>query len=193
MGSIRAVFGEARAKLYSPHSWRVWLASALRMCDASDARIQAMGRWLNPESVKIYARMTKDEYAAWVDKIMAVKHIDTARTTSLPIMDAADAFAAWGEQLSGAHIGDADKPCTKVGRAPLNRGSRLSVYWTEHKEWFAGTYPHSRVENADDGGKQRACCVVYDAVGRWAARNEKQRTFWHCLDDEQWTRLPNKH
>ena len=151
-----------------------------------------MGRWLNPASVKIYARMTKDEYAAWVDKLMAIKHIDTARTTSLPIMDAADAFAAWGGQLSSEQASDADPPHAKVGRAPLNRGSRLSVYWTERKDWFAGTYVDSRVEDADGGGKQRACCVVYDAVGQWAARNEKQRAFWHCLDDEQWTRLPTK-
>ena len=192
MGSLRTVLGDARAKLYSPHSWRVWLASALRMCDASDARIQAMGRWLNPESVKIYARMTKDEYAAWVDKVMSVRHIDTARTTSLPIMDAADAFAAWGEQLTSDRTGDTD-PRVKVGRAPLNRGSRLSVYWTECKDWYAGTYTGSRVEDADGGGKQRACCVVYDAVGHWATRNEEQRTCWHCLDDEQWARLPNKH
>ena len=70
------------------------MASSLRMCGASDARIQAMGRWLNPESIKIYARMSKDEYATWVDKLMAVKRIDTARTTSLPVMDFADAIAS---------------------------------------------------------------------------------------------------
>ena len=58
-----------------------------------------LGRWLNPDSVKIYARMTKQEYATWVDKLMAVKRIDTARTTSLPVMDLADAISAWGKQL----------------------------------------------------------------------------------------------
>ena len=50
MAALEAAVGKERAKLLSPHSWRVWLASALRMCDATDARIQAMGRWLNPES-----------------------------------------------------------------------------------------------------------------------------------------------
>ena len=48
--------GVTRAKLLSPHSWRVWLATALRSAGASDATIQALGRWLNPESIKIYAR-----------------------------------------------------------------------------------------------------------------------------------------
>ena len=51
MEALKATMGESRAKLLSPHSWRVWLASSLRMCNASDARIQAMGRWLNPASV----------------------------------------------------------------------------------------------------------------------------------------------
>ena len=54
MATLAAAIGEARAKLLSPHSWRVWLASSLRMCNASDARIQAMGRWLNPDSIKLY-------------------------------------------------------------------------------------------------------------------------------------------
>ena len=190
-GSLRAVLGDARAKLLSPHSWRVWLASALRMCGASDARIQAMGRWLNPDSIKIYARMDKNEYATWVDKLMAVKRIDTARTTSLPIMDAADAIAAWGAELSVEKAGttvewtDVASPC-EVSPAPLARNQRLSVYWTDMDKWFSGTYTTNRIEDADGGGKQRSCCIVYDAVGPWATCSRAQLTYWHCLDDERW-------
>ena len=71
------------------------------MCNASDARIQAMGRWLNPNSINIYAQMLKQEILRVMDrlKLMAVKHIDTARTTNIPIMDAANAIVAWGDQL----------------------------------------------------------------------------------------------
>jgi hypothetical protein len=153
-----------------------------------------MGRWLNPESIKIYARMSKDEYASWVDKLMAVKRIDTARTTSLPIMDAADAIAAWGAEL---HVekGEARKEWNnepapgEVGPAPLARNDRISVYWTEMAEWFTGTYTTNRVEDADDGGKQRSCCIVYDATGPWAKCSKSQLTYWHCLDDEQWRKI----
>ena len=53
-------------------------------------------------------------------------------------------------------------------------------------EWFTGTFSTSRVEAADGGGQQRACCIVYDATGPWAACNKAQLTYWHCLDDEQW-------
>ena len=162
------------------------------MCGASDARIQAMGRWLNPDSIKLYARMTKQEYATWIDKLMAVKRIDTARTTSLPVMDAADAIAAWGGQL---HERGTDKierweptePHKEhIEPSPLKTNDRITVYWTDLKEWFTGTFKASRVEDADGGGKQRASCVVYDAAGPWASCNQKQLTYWHCLDDEQW-------
>ncbi|MDC0525696.1 site-specific integrase [bacterium] len=193
MASLRAVLGSERAKLLSPHSWRVWLASSLRMCGASDARIQAMGRWLNPDSIKIYARMTKQEYGDWVDKLMAVRRIDTARTTSLPVMDLAGAIEAYGEQLKVEapafdSMWDAPAPVpTRVAPAPLKRGARVSVYWTDMKEWLTGTFATSRVEEADGGGKQRSCCIVYDPHGPWSTCNKRQLTYWHCLDDELWT------
>lgn len=191
MGVLEVVLGASRAKLYSPHSWRVWLASALRMCNASDARIQAMGRWLNPASVKIYARMSKEEYGEWVDKLMAVKRIDTARTTNLPIMDAADAFAGWSKELglekSQPLEGWGDKRETAVAcPPPLDKGARVEVYWTELQEWYSGTYRQCRKEAADDGGMQYASQIVYDAVGNWETCSAKELTYWHCLDDELW-------
>lgn len=39
-----------------------------------------------PESIRIYARMGVVEYTQWVDKIMSVRHVDAARTVSLPVM-----------------------------------------------------------------------------------------------------------
>ncbi|KAL3910367.1 MAG: hypothetical protein SGPRY_009082 [Prymnesium sp.] len=65
-------------------------------CDkrASDAQmIQAFGRWLNPESIKVYARLSVDEYSRWMDKIKVIRSIDAARTTTLPIIDAETAIS----------------------------------------------------------------------------------------------------
>ena len=193
MAVLVKVLGETRAKLLSPHSWRVWLASSLRMCGASDARIQAMGRWLNPESIKIYARISHEEYAMWVDKLMSVKRIDTARTTSLPVMDAADAIAAWGEQLNVHGTGSLEQwgdNTLKSQAAPptLKKGERVSILWTDMqpRQWFNGVFTTSRIERSDDGGHQRASCIVYDAVGPWANCTKQQLTYWHCLDDESW-------
>jgi hypothetical protein len=188
------IVGKQRAALLSTHSWRVWLASSLRMAGASDARIQAFGRWLNPESIKIYARMTRQEYAHWVDKFMAVQHLDTARTTSLPVMDAQHALAAWGDQHSESRGDMAAQwqhvpPQLTAPPSPLRLNDRVSVYWTELNAWYNGTFRHSRVEPSDEGGTQRASCIVYDAVGDWATCTTKQLTYWHCLDDERWERI----
>lgn len=96
---LRAVLtqtiGATQAAMYTPHSWRVWLASALRMSGASDPQIQAFVRWMNPESLKIYSRMTMAEYTTWMDKVMRVHSIDTARTTNLPIMDTEELLWGW--------------------------------------------------------------------------------------------------
>ena len=190
MAVLTTVLRAARAKLLSPHSWRVWLASSLRMCGASDARIQAMGRWLNPDSVKIYARMSKEEYGQWVDKLMSVRRIDTARTTSLPAMDVADALSAWSEELDihGDTTDHWTEPPTpfKPGPSLLKPGDRVSVFWTDLDVWHEGVYTSSRIEAADGGGTQRASRIVYDPIGPWAQCKPKDLTYWHCLDDERW-------
>ena len=87
--------GEA-ARMYSPHSWRVGMASALKAAGATDAQIQAFGRWISPDSVRVYARMSVPEYSTWMDKLMKVSHLDALRTTNIPIMDAEEMLAPWG-------------------------------------------------------------------------------------------------
>ena len=196
MAALTAVLGPERAKLFSPHSWRVWLASALRMVDAPDPLIQALGRWLNPESIKIYARLGVQEYGHWVDKLMTVRHIDATRTTNLPAMEQADVLRPWWEHLGGAEeqrggrypISDTfDAAATSAAASPsppLSRGQRISVFWTEMDAWYDGTVTSSRVERADDGSSQRATHINYDPTGPW--RTAQQLSHWHCLDDENW-------
>ena len=155
---------------------------------------------MNPDSVKIYARMTKDEYSKWVDKLMAVRRIDTARTTNMPVMDAADALAMWGDELRPDKTGTLDTwtdhatgptTTTPVAPSPLKRGDRVSVYWTDLEAWYTGTFTSSHVEQADGGGSQRASRIVYDAVDAWANCTTSQLTYWHCLDDELWNHADN--
>jgi hypothetical protein len=162
------------------------------MCDASDPLIMAFGRWLNPESVKVYARLGVAEYSRWMNKIMSVTHIDATRTTNLPATDAADAVCAWWEELGDRETDTAardDRYDTRAAAepAPLTRlanGTRISVYWTEMEEWYAGTLTSTRKEVGDDGRPQIASRVVYDAVAPWPSLS-----YWHCLDDEQWHEL----
>ena len=113
--------------------------------------------------------MSKAEYATWVDKLMAVRHIDTARTTSLPIMDAADALAVWeneltqeqrpsGRQGRGAPPRDAfDATADAAARArrvppplPIKKGDKIDIYWTDMNRWFTATFTSDRVAAGDD-------------------------------------------
>ena len=177
------VVGPERARLYSPHSWRVWLASALRMRKASDGLIMAFGRWLNPESVKIYARLGADEYCHWMDEIMKVTHIDAARTTNLPCFDAADALSGWAGQLDDA-FDTPEQPNTPT--PPLAKGTRVSVFWTDMGEWYHGTVTSSRIDATEDGDRYRATRIQYDPVGKW-----RTDYYWHSLDDERYDILEN--
>ena len=62
----------------------------------------------------------------------------------------------------------------------------MKVYWTEHRQWYDATFVRSQVEKGDDGGVQRASCVRYDAAGDWRDCDQRELTYWHCLDDEWW-------
>ena len=201
---LRTTLGEERARMYTAHSWRVWLASGLRMCGGSDARIQAMGRWMNPASLRIYARMTRQEYGEWVDKLMGVTHLDTARTTNLPAMDVADLIGPLQDAIGmGA---EAATPMTvRAGRKRVRdefderaeaqpraeevlvpAGTRVEVYWTDLRQWYAGVVTSNRREATGACTDHRIHRVVYDAVGLWANVREKQLTYWHCFDEENW-------
>ena len=72
-------------QLYSVHSHRIRLACRLRRINASDGRIQAMCRWMSPESLHIYARWDIHQYARWVRKSRKA-NATTLETTNLPVL-----------------------------------------------------------------------------------------------------------
>ena len=122
---------------------------------------------MNPESIKIYARLGTEDYKYWIDKMMTVTHIDAARTTNLPPLDQANVLRLWWEDASDPAARRPrtrdDQPTRSSPGEALAAGSRVSVFWTDMDEWFTGTVSRSRVEPADDGGSQRATQIIYDA------------------------------
>lgn len=187
MAALTAAVGGARAQNLSPHSWRVWLATALRSKGASDALIMAFGRWLNPESVKIYARLGVAEYAEWMNKIMTITSVDSTRTTNL--LDEHDTIFEWDDVLpekeTHAVRDDFDTAAAAATTiaTKLDKGTRVSIYWTEMNAWYHGTVTSTRTEHGDDGKPQLATRILYDAVDSW-----RVLPYWHCLDDECWRR-----
>ena len=59
---LTVLFGAAVASLYSFHSFRSGLATALFAAGVPDATIMLMCRWMCPESLHIYRRLTVDQY-----------------------------------------------------------------------------------------------------------------------------------
>ena len=92
--------GPAVAMTLSLHSGRVWLASALLALHSSDATIQAMVRWLCPESIRTYAHMEPAEYEKFL--LSAISAPITSRLSrNLPTIDADDCVAHLSDAVAG--------------------------------------------------------------------------------------------
>ena len=67
---LRQFMGLEEAKKYSPHSFRVYLACALRASGATDSEVQALCRWQSLASLRIYALLDAPAYARLQDKAL---------------------------------------------------------------------------------------------------------------------------
>ena len=75
---------------YSPHSFRRYLACALKASGVADRTIQALLRWKTSESLKLYSFLSDESYADLVDSA-AHADVSSVRTNALPRADLLDA------------------------------------------------------------------------------------------------------
>ena len=97
------VSGAAGAR-YSVHSFRRYLACALRAGGAADATIQALLRWKTSESLKLYSFLNDESYADLVDGAGSAD-VAAVRTNALPraeLLDAAQNFHTARARLNDA-------------------------------------------------------------------------------------------
>ena len=80
---LLAVVGPTRAKVYSFHSLRVYLACALLASGASAAQIMALCRWQSEESLAIYARLGEVDYTRLLERSLRAD-ITSVSTANLP-------------------------------------------------------------------------------------------------------------
>ncbi len=85
---------------HSWHSFRIYLAVALKQAGADDSRIKAMVRWVSDKSLRIYARDSKAEYTNWLLKA-AEADVDTIYVQSLPDIDEDRIMTALNDILAG--------------------------------------------------------------------------------------------
>ena len=83
---LRTFLPASEAALYSWHSARIYLATALLAAGASAGQIQSLCRWVSEQSLHIYARMSETSYSYWLSRALAADP-RSVRTTSLPALD----------------------------------------------------------------------------------------------------------
>ena len=86
-------FGQGAAAKYSWHSMRVGLATALKAANVPDDVIQMICRWMNPESLRAYARHGQSLHVNCVDQ---AEHalIDTIQSANVPRVCSTEGNAA---------------------------------------------------------------------------------------------------
>ena len=92
--------------------------------------------WMGSPCCRVCAHVQTSICALGVVKVMSVRRIDTARTTNIPIMDMADAIAAWGEEswtsTPASQSGTSPMPkATSEPGLPVKAGWRIAVFLTD--------------------------------------------------------------
>ena len=94
-------YGAAMASLFSWHSYRSGLCTALFAAGCPDAVNQLICRWMCPESLHVYRRMGTSEHAAWVRKAAAAD-VDTIQAGNAPKVVADQNYAELFNSMSGS-------------------------------------------------------------------------------------------
>lgn len=86
-------YGPAAAKLYTWHSFRSGLATALHAAGVEDSMIQLICRWMCPESLHVYRRMGIREHERHINKA-SVTSVDAIQSLNIPIVDTDSGYAS---------------------------------------------------------------------------------------------------
>ena len=93
-------FGTKVATCHSWHSMRIGLATALKAANVDDAVIQLICRWMNPESLRAYARHGQSLHISSVDKAEKAI-IDTVQSANVPKTCNSEGAAALNATFGG--------------------------------------------------------------------------------------------
>jgi hypothetical protein len=113
---IAAVLPEGERSKYSMHSFRIFLATALKDAGAENMLIQFLVRWQTEESLRTYCRIQPKTYGRWLDKSLCA-NIDPKMVAELPTTDHHDALQAamsWADATDAPEQLDKEEQCTET-------------------------------------------------------------------------------
>ena len=99
--AIHRLYGKQVAACHSWHSMRIGLATALKAAGTDDAVIQMICRWMNPESLRIYARHGSSLHIDLVNKAEKAV-VDAIQSASVPKVCNSEGNAALHVAFGGA-------------------------------------------------------------------------------------------
>ena len=117
------LYGAAVAALYTFHSYRSGLATALHAAHVPDAMIQLICRWMCPESLHVYRRMGTAEHERHVERA-AHADVDLIQSTNVVRVVADEGYADLVEGLQGSRGRDAQRDYERARAAAL--GERVT-------------------------------------------------------------------
>jgi len=92
------LYGERVARLYSWHSYRLGLATALHAAKVDDGMIQLICRWMCPKSLHVYRRMGTNEHERLTRSAMTA-NVELIQSTNIPKIDADQMYAQVNQDL----------------------------------------------------------------------------------------------
>ena len=99
--AIAYIYGKAVASCHSWHSLRIGLATALKAANVDDAKIQMICRWMNPESLRAYARHGNSLDIDLVNRAERAV-VDSIQTANVPKVCNSEGNAALHVAFGGA-------------------------------------------------------------------------------------------
>lgn len=98
--ALTHLYGPAVASLYTFHSYRSGLATALHAAGVPDPTIQLICRWMCPESLHVYRRMGTREHEA-ATRRAAAADVDVMQSGNAPRVSADEGYARLSASLQG--------------------------------------------------------------------------------------------
>ena len=117
--ALAYLYGQAVASLYSWHSYRSGLATALHAAGVDDAMIQLICRWMCPESLHVYRRMGVAEHERHITKAMKA-NVDLIQSTNVPVVFADQGYAEMVDEVANPRGKSAQKAYEDALKAALD-------------------------------------------------------------------------
>ena len=120
------LYGSRAAALFTFHSFRSGLASALHAAHVDDGMIQLICRWMCPESLHVYRRMGAAEHDRHIQSAMTAK-VDALQAGSVPRVSMCEGYAQLqATMMSGPGISAIQREYDEAFRAWLIGENRSS-------------------------------------------------------------------